>query len=71
MALAHVRIENDGILTGLTAGAFTYIKGLLKGVSFGIVNYAYEVEGIQLGLVNYVADNPGGLKILPIFNTNF
>ena len=71
VALAHVRIEDDGILTGLTASAFTYIKGLLKGVSLGIVNYSYEVSGIQIGLVNYVADNPSGLKILPFFNTSF
>jgi hypothetical protein len=71
VALAHVRIEDDGILTGLTASAFTYIKGLLKGVSLGIVNYAYEVSGIQIGLVNFVADNPSGLKILPLFNTSF
>jgi hypothetical protein len=71
VALAHVRIEDDGILTGFAASAFTYIKGLLRGVSLGIVNYAYEVNGIQIGLVNYVADNPSGLKILPLFNTSF
>jgi len=71
VALAHVRIEDGGILTGLTASAFTYIKGILKGVSLGIVNYAYEVSGIQIGLLNYVADNPSGLKILPLFNTSF
>jgi hypothetical protein len=71
VALAHVRIENDGILTGLTAAAFPYIKGLLKGISFGIFNYAYEVSGVQIGLLNYVADNPTGLKYLPIFNTSF
>ena len=70
-ALAHVRIEDDGILTGFAASAFNYIKGVVKGVTLGVVNYAYEVHGIQLGLVNYVADNPAGLKILPIFNTNF
>ena len=71
IALAHIRIENNGILTGVTAAAFPYIKGLLKGISFGIFNYAYEVSGIQIGLLNYVADNPSGLKILPIFNTSF
>jgi hypothetical protein len=71
VALAHVRIEDDGILTGLTASAFPYIKGTLKGVSLGIFNYAYEVNGIQIGLLNYVADNPSGLKILPLFNTSF
>jgi hypothetical protein len=71
IALAHVRIENDGVLTGVTAAAFPYIKGTLKGMSFGIFNYAYEVSGIQIGLLNYVDDNPPGLKILPIFNTSF
>jgi hypothetical protein len=71
VAIAHVRIEDDGVLTGLTAAAFPYIKGLLKGVSLGVFNYAYEVNGIQIGLLNYVADNPSGLKILPLFNTSF
>ena len=71
VALAHIRIENDGILTGFTAAAFPYIKGYLKGVSIGIFNYAYEVSGIQLGVLNYVADNPPGLKYLPLFNTSF
>ena len=71
VALAHVRIEDNGILNGLTASAFTYIKGFLKGVSLGIVNYAHEVRGIQIGLVNYIADNPSGLKVLPLFNTSF
>jgi len=71
IAVGHVRIENDGILTGVTAAAFPYIKGLLRGVSFGIFNYAYEVSGIQIGILNYVADNPPGLKYLPIFNTSF
>ena len=71
VAIAHIRIENEGILTGVTAAAFPYIKGLLKGVSFGVFNYAYEVSGIQIGLLNYVADNPPGLKILPLFNTSF
>jgi len=71
VAIAHVRIENDGVLTGLTAAAFPYIKGLLKGISLGVFNYAYEVSGIQIGLLNYVADNPPGLKILPLFNTSF
>jgi hypothetical protein len=71
IALAHIRVENDGVLTGVTAAAFPYIKRFLKGISFGIFNYAHEVSGIQIGLLNYVADNPSGLKILPIFNTSF
>ena len=71
LSAAHVRIEDDGILTGFAFSAFNFVKGLVRGVTLGIVNYAYEVNGIQLGLVNYVADNPSGLKVLPLFNTNF
>lgn len=71
LSIAHVRIEDDGILTGFGFSAFNYVKGLVRGVTLGIVNYAYEVNGIQLGLVNYVEGNPSGLKILPLFNTNF
>jgi hypothetical protein len=71
VALGHIRVEENGIITGLTASAFNYIKGLQQGVSLGIVNYSYEVSGIQIGLVNYIADNPSGLKILPLLNTSF
>ena len=47
------------------------IKGKQTGVSLGIVNYAYELKGIQIGLINYVRENPKYLKVLPLINARF
>jgi hypothetical protein len=71
MALGMVMVKNNGTINGLSISAFNFIKGTQKGVSIGIVNYAYRLKGIQIGLVNIVRDNPRGRKILPIINFNF
>jgi hypothetical protein len=47
------------------------IEGRQSGLSIGIVNYAWELNGIQIGLINYVRDNPKYLKVLPLFNAPF
>lgn len=66
-----VYVSREGSLSGCTVSPFNYIRGAQNGLSIGIVNYAWSVKGIQLGLVNIVRDNPRGLKVLPVFNTNF
>jgi hypothetical protein len=66
-----VHVPKDGRLVGFAASPFNFIKGAQTGLSIGIVNYAFHVDGLQLGLVNIVRDNPRGLKILPVFNTSF
>jgi len=71
IAAAVVKIEDGGQMTGFSASAFNYFKGTQTGVTIGIVNYAYHLNGIQIGLINYVRDNPRGLKILPLFNAHF
>ena len=71
IAAGMIKITNDGSITGFSSSAFNYIKGTQNGVSFGIVNYAFKLNGIQLGLINYVRDNPRGLKILPLINFHF
>ena len=70
-AIGMIKIEEDGNYTGFALSGFNYIKGKQTGVSIGIVNYAYQLKGIQIGLVNYVRDNPDYLKVLPIINANF
>ena len=70
-ALGMIKIENNGTHTGFNLSAFNYIKGTQTGLSIGIVNYAYNLKGVQIGLVNYVRDNPKYLKVLPIINANF
>jgi hypothetical protein len=55
----------------VAASVFNYIKGEQTGLSLGIVNYSWQLNGVQIGLINYVRDNPPLLKILPLINANF
>ena len=71
LSLANVRVYDNGSLTGFSASAFNLIKGRQTGVSLGIFNYAYKLNGIQVGLLNYVRENPKYLRILPVINANF
>lgn len=63
--------KSGGVMTGLAVSPFNYIRGDQVGLSIGIVNYAWNVKGVQIGLVNIVRNNPRGLKVLPLFNTSF
>jgi len=71
LAGGMVHVVKDGQLIGFAGSPFNYIRGSQTGLSIGIVNYAFRVNGIQLGLVNIVRDNPRYLKVLPVFNTSF
>lgn len=65
------KVNDDGLMKGLSISAFNQIKGVQNGVSFGIFNWAWHLNGVQLGLINYVRDNPKFLKILPVINVHF
>ena len=58
-------------MAGLAVSSFNYIKGTMKGVSIGIVNYAHQLKGIQIGLINIVKSNPKLTRILPVINVHF
>ena len=58
-------------MTGVSVSAFNHIRGYQRGVAIGVVNYAYDIKGIQLGILNHVESNPRYLRWLPIFNTRF
>jgi hypothetical protein len=75
LAPLYFRIESDddgrgelGIFRGVTISSFNHIKGEQRGLSVGLLNYAWELRGWQVGLINYAANNPPGLRILPLFN---
>ena len=59
------------IMNGVSVSAFNHIRGVQKGMTIGIFNYANTQKGFQLGLLNYVKDNPKGLRLLPVFNMHF
>ena len=69
LALGWVKVE--GNLSGFSASTFNQIKGKQTGVALGIVNVAYELNGVQIGLINYVRDNPRYRTVLPVINANF
>ena len=64
LALGWVKVE--GNLSGCSASAFNQIKGRQTGVALGIVNIAYELNGVQIGLINYVRDSPRYRTVLPL-----
>ena len=63
--------DEDGSLTGFSASLYNQIRGRQTGVSLGLVNYAYTLNGFQIGLINYVRDNPKYMRILPVLNAHF
>jgi hypothetical protein len=65
-----VKIEH-GQLRGVAVGGFNQVRGLHHGLAIGIVNYADELEGLQLGLINVARNNPSGAKVLPVVNAHF
>ena len=68
IALGSIQVradKGDGEYNGLAVSAFNFIKGTMKGVAVGIVNYAYRLKGLQIGLVNIVRDNPRGERSCP------
>jgi hypothetical protein len=47
------------------------VKGEQFGLSLGLLNFAWELNGVQIGLINYAGNNPKGLRLLPFFNKNW
>ena len=67
----RIKVNRIGELRGLSFSSYNQIKGRQTGLAIGIVNYAYDLRGVQLGILNVVSTNPGWRKILPIINWNF
>ena len=70
MVAPWVKIDH-GELRGVAVGAFNQVRGLHHGLAIGIVNYADELQGLQIGLINIARNNPNGAKVLPVANAHF
>lgn len=73
-------------ITGVAAGAFNgvivdrinleeflhfrLVNQHFTGLSIGLVNYTACLRGVQFGLFNYAANNPRGLRLLPLVNAH-
>ena len=78
LAPLYFRIESEddgdgelGRVDGVNVSAFNHVKGIQRGFAVGVVNYAWVLRGWQFGLINYAADNPPGLRLLPLFNRDW
>jgi hypothetical protein len=76
LAPFYFKIESEkngslGRVSGVTLSAFNHVKGEQFGLSLGLLNFAWELNGVQIGLINYAANNPKGLRLLPLFNKNW
>ena len=70
LAPAYFRITNGGQFTGVAMSAFNHIKGDQNGLTIGLLNYAWRLDGVQLGLLNF-AGNKDRLRWLPLINWHF
>jgi hypothetical protein len=43
------------------------MKGEQRGLTIGLINYTWELRGVQLGVIN-CAESNRGLKCLPLVN---
>jgi hypothetical protein len=58
-----------GLLEGLAVAGVTDVRGTQRGLSIALVNYARELQGVQIGLIN-IARNKERFRVLPIVNWN-
>ena len=58
-------------LIGVSLGAINTVGGQQTGATIGLVNYAEQLDGVQIGVVNFVSENPWPFKVLPLMNLNF
>jgi hypothetical protein len=56
------------LFEGVGASAFNQVMGHQKGLTIGLINYAWSLSGVQLGLLNIVRDNPPARRVLPVLN---
>ncbi len=63
-------VPNEGSFSGLSVSAVNRNRGRQRGVSIGIVNYAHQLNGVQIGLLNWAGNN-SVFKLLPLVNAHF
>ncbi len=75
LAPAYFKIESEddgrgelGRVSGVTLSAFNHIKGEQFGLSLGLINFAWELNGVQVGLINIANRSRSGIRVLPLVN---
>jgi hypothetical protein len=67
IAPAYFRIDEGGLLRGVSVSAFNHVHGRQHGLTIGLLNIADELHGVQIGVLN-ISRNGGSLRVVPILN---
>jgi hypothetical protein len=59
--------SSAGTLNGVSVAMLNTVTKQ-RGIAIGIVNQVNELHGLQIGMINYAANNPAGLRYLPLLN---
>lgn len=65
-AIGGIGVSSEKI-NGIVIGGFVGSDSQ-NGISFGLFNSTKKLKGMQIGIINHVANNPRGLRWLPIIN---
>jgi hypothetical protein len=64
LTLGYLKSEN---LYGLAVGGYVSVNHM-NGISISIFNNSNNLHGLQVGVLNHAANNPRGLRWLPVMN---
>lgn len=67
-AAAFIQIDAEAEQRGVAVSAFNRMRGLQRGLTIGVLNYAADLNGIQIGVLNIARSNRPGLRVLPLAN---
>ena len=67
--IGHVDHGKSTLVEGLTGtDPDRWAEEKQRGLTIAVVNYARQLNGVQIGVINIAKSNPKGRKVLPIVN---
>jgi len=66
-----MKVSDKGTFGGLSFAGCNWIKGKQSGLTVGLFNYSWLLDGVQIGLINYARNNPKFMRWLPFINWHF
>ena len=71
VTLGMMKVSDKGTFGGLSFAGCNWIKGKQSGLTVGLFNYSWLLDGVQIGLINYARNNPKFMRWLPFINWHF
>jgi hypothetical protein len=65
LTAGYFKVQDRGRFDGIALSGINDVRGLQRGLTIGLFNYANELHGAQIGVIN-VSDNGGHRRVLPL-----